>query len=41
MDREPRVAERIQAVARSRLGEEIVTPKGDIITEELEQDKHP
>jgi voltage-gated potassium channel len=36
MDREPRVAERIQAVARSRLGEEIVTPKGDIVTEELE-----
>src|SRR5262245_62134284 len=36
MDREPRVAERIHDVMRQRLGEQTVTPKGDIVTEELE-----
>jgi voltage-gated potassium channel len=36
MDREPRVAERIHDVMRERLGEQTVTPKGDIVTEELE-----
>jgi voltage-gated potassium channel len=36
MDREPRIAERIRDVVRSRLGREIVTPKGDLISEELE-----
>ena len=36
MDREPRIAERIREVARSRLGGDI-TPKGDIVAEELEE----
>jgi voltage-gated potassium channel len=36
MDREPRIAEHILEVARSRLGREI-TPKGDLVAEELEE----
>ncbi len=37
MTREPRVAERIHAVARARVGQELVTPRGDLITEEIEE----
>src|SRR5512132_279528 len=37
MDREPRIAERIREVARSRLGGDVITPKGDIVAEELEE----
>jgi len=37
MTREPRVAERIHAVARDRVGQELVTPRGDLITEEIEE----
>jgi voltage-gated potassium channel len=36
MEREPRIAERIHEVTRSRLGRDIVTPKGDLVIEELE-----
>ena len=36
MEREPRVAERIREVMRERLGEERITPKGDIVSEEVE-----
>jgi len=36
MERDPRIAERIHATAHSRLGHGVVTPKGDIVTEELE-----
>jgi voltage-gated potassium channel len=36
MEREPRVAERIREVVRSRIGRDIVTPRGDIVVEELE-----
>ena len=36
MDREPRIADRIQAVVRSRVGREILTTKGDLVSEELE-----
>jgi voltage-gated potassium channel len=36
MDRDPRIAERIHATARSRVGHEVVTPRGDIVAEELE-----
>jgi voltage-gated potassium channel len=39
MEREPRIAERIHDVVRSRLGRDIVTPKGDLVIEELE-DSH-
>ena len=37
MDREPRIAERIREVARTRLGGDVITPKGDIVAEELEE----
>jgi voltage-gated potassium channel len=40
MERNPRIAERIREVARSRIKRELVTPKGDILTEEIE-DKGP
>ena len=36
MDRDPRIAERIHTTARSRVGHDVVTPRGDIVTEELE-----
>ena len=41
MDREPRVAERIRDVMRERLGEQTITPKGDLIAEELEDETKP
>jgi voltage-gated potassium channel len=37
MEREPRIAERIREVVRGRLGRDIVTPKGDLVVEELEE----
>jgi voltage-gated potassium channel len=37
MEREPRIAARIHEVARGRLGREVLTSKGDLITEELEE----
>jgi voltage-gated potassium channel len=41
MDREAHIAERILEVAKSRVGHEILTPRGDLITEELEEaEKH-
>ncbi|HET9615543.1 MAG TPA: cyclic nucleotide-binding domain-containing protein, partial [Pseudolabrys sp.] len=36
MQRDPRVAERIKDVVEKRVGHEVVTPKGDIVTEEIE-----
>src|SRR5262252_7541817 len=36
MEREPRIAERIREVVRSRIGRDIVTPRGDIVIEEIE-----
>ena len=41
MDREPRIAERIREVVRSRIGRDIVTAKGDVVSEELEETLHP
>jgi voltage-gated potassium channel len=41
MDREPRIAERIHEVARTRLGGEVVTPKGDLVAEELAEAETP
>ena len=38
MERDPRIAERIHATARTRLGHGLVTPKGDIVTDELESE---
>jgi voltage-gated potassium channel len=37
MEREPRIAERIREVVRTRIGRDIVTPKGDLVSEELEE----
>ena len=37
MEREPRIAARIHEVARGRLGRELLSAKGDLITEELEE----
>jgi len=37
MDRQPRIAERIREVVRHRLGRDIVSPQGDLISEELEE----
>ena len=36
MEREPRIAERIREVVRSRIGRDVVTPRGDIVIEEIE-----
>jgi voltage-gated potassium channel len=36
MQRDPRVAERIKDVVQKRVGHEAVTPKGDLVTEEIE-----
>jgi voltage-gated potassium channel len=36
MERDHRVSERIHAVVRDRLGAELLSPKGDMVTEEIE-----
>jgi len=43
MDREPRIAQRIREVARTRLGGDMVTRKGDLVVEELQEaeTRHP
>jgi hypothetical protein len=38
---QPRVAERIHEVVRHRLGRDIVTPHGDVVSEELEELERP
>jgi voltage-gated potassium channel len=35
MEQEPQIAERVHMVVRDRIGREIVTPRGDMVTEEL------
>ena len=37
MEREPLIAERIREAVRNRLGRDIVTQKGDLVAEELEE----
>jgi hypothetical protein len=37
MDREPRIAEHIREVARARVGADLVTRKGDLLVEELDE----
>jgi hypothetical protein len=37
MEREPRIAEHIREVARTRLGGEAITRKGDLVVKELEE----
>jgi uncharacterized membrane protein YidH (DUF202 family) len=39
MERDTRLAERVRQVARIRIKDELVTPKGDIVSEELEEDQ--
>ena len=41
MEREPRIAERIREVVRKRLGRDILTPKGDLVSEEIENSEAP
>ena len=36
MQRDPRIAARIKDVVEKRVGREVVTPKGDIVAEEIE-----
>ena len=40
MQRDPRVAARIKDVVEKRVGRELVSPKGDIVTEEIEDNCH-
>jgi len=37
MQRDPRIDERLREIARTRLKRELVTPKGDLVTEEIEE----
>jgi hypothetical protein len=37
MERDPRIGERLHEMARTRLQRELVTPKGDLVTEEIEE----
>jgi hypothetical protein len=41
MRRDQRLAERIRAVARDRLGHDIISAGGDIVTEEIEESGRP
>jgi len=41
MERDVRIAQRIREVARSRINRELVSPKGDILTEEIEEKPQP
>jgi len=36
MERDPRIAERIHEIARTRLGRDLVSTRGDLLPEELE-----
>jgi len=36
MERDPRIAERIHEIARTRLGRDLVSARGDLLPEELE-----
>jgi voltage-gated potassium channel len=41
MERDPRIAERIRGVARGRIKGELLTTKGDILPEEIEEKSEP
>src|SRR6516164_7507367 len=41
MEREPTIAERIREVVRSRLGRDLVSPRGDLVVEELDGEHGP
>lgn len=38
MERDPRIAARVREMARGRLKQELITPRGDIVTEEIEDE---
>ena len=37
MERDPRLAQRVHEVVRARLGRELITPRGDLVTEEIDE----
>jgi voltage-gated potassium channel len=39
LQRQPQLAERLNETLRDRIGRELVSPDGDLVTEELEEDK--
>ena len=41
MDRDRRIAERVHEMARGRLKHDLVTPKGDLVTDEIEDESCP
>jgi voltage-gated potassium channel len=41
MERDPRISARVHDMARGRLKHELVTPKGDMVTEEIEEESPP
>ena len=41
MQRDPRIAARIKDVVEKRVGRELVSPEGDIVTEEIESTVMP
>jgi len=41
LQREPRLASRMREIVKHKLGRELMTPSGDILTEELEDDSLP
>jgi voltage-gated potassium channel len=41
MERDSRIASHVREVVRDRLGRELVTPSGDIVTEEIEDAEQP
>ena len=41
MERDARIAERVHETARGRLQREVVSPKGDIVTEEIDERDAP
>ncbi len=41
MEQEPRIAERVQAVVRDRVGRDVVSPRGDIVSTELTTKEEP
>ena len=37
MERDPRLAQRVREVVRARVGRELITPRGDLVTEEIDE----
>jgi voltage-gated potassium channel len=41
LSKQPDLAERMRTVVQERLGRELITPKGDLVTEEIDDDEPP